>query len=293
MTVFGIHTNVQNKSLADLVEVWRHADGLGYQWISITDHFPGAIGPVSHEAVATQAALAASTSRATCGVLVYSVGFRHPAVLAAATTTIDHLSGGRAAVGLGAGSVAKDYELYGFPFPGAGERADLLEEGVACVASLLHDERTEFHGKHFRIEVDNAHRPIQPRLPVWVGTLGERRGLRIVAEHADGWNAAFVDPDTFAAKRRVLHEHCATVGRDPAAVRCSVNLVLMHGAELDAVPEAQRDKVLVGATTQVVDRIGAYTEAGADQVNLFLPYPWPMDGLAELADALGLAGEPA
>lgn len=289
MTIFGIHTNAQNKTLADLIEVWKHADGLGYQWISISDHFPGAVGPLSNEAVATHAAMAAVTTRARCGVLVYSIGFRHPAVLANAAITIDHLSGGRAAIGLGSGAIAKEYGLYGFPYPSTAERLDMLEEGVACVASLLHDERTEFHGKHFRIEVDNTQKTVQERLPVWVGTMGERRGLRIAAEHADGWNAGFPTPEVFAAKRAVLLSHCEAVGRDPAEVACSVNLVLMHGADPEAVPEAQREQVLTGSTDQIVERIGAYTAAGADQVNFFLPYPWPMDGLAELADALGLS----
>ncbi|MBW3669733.1 MAG: LLM class flavin-dependent oxidoreductase [Actinobacteria bacterium] len=289
MTVFGIHTNAQNKSLTDLIEVWKHADALGYEWISISDHFPGAIGPVSNEAVVTHTALAASTTRARCGVLVYSIGFRHPAVLATAATTIDHLSGGRAAIGLGSGAIPKDYELYGFPFPSTAERLDMLEEGVACVASLLHDDRTEFHGKHFRIEVDNTHKPLQERLPVWVGTLGEKRGLRIVAQYADGWNAGFPSPEVFAHKRMVLLGHCEAVGRDPSTIAGSVNLVLMHDVDPEKVSEAQREQVLVGSTEQIVDRIGRYTDAGADQVNFFLPYPWPMDGLVALADALGVS----
>ena len=289
MTVFGIHTNAQNKSLADLIEVWKHADALGYEWISISDHFPGAVGPVSNEAVATHTAMAASTTRARCGVLVYSVGFRHPAVLATAATTIDHLSGGRAAIGLGAGAVPKDYELYGFPYPSVAERMDMLEEGVASVASLLHDERTAFHGKHFRIEVDNSSKPVQERLPVWVGTMGEKRGLRIAAEHADGWNAGFPSPEVFSRKRSVLLDHCEAVGRDPSTLACSANLVVMHGTDPKDVPEAQREQVLAGTTEQIVDRIGRYTDAGADQINFFLPYPWPMNGLVALADALGLS----
>lgn len=290
MTVFGIHTNAQNKPLADLIDVWRHADDLGYGWISISDHFPGSLGPDSSEAVATHAAMACSTSRAQCGVLVYSIGFRHPAVLATAATTIDHLSGGRAAIGLGAGSVPRDYELFGFPYPSLRERMDILEEGVRCVAGLLHDEVVDFEGEHFRMAgARNGPRPVQERLPVWVGTKGAQRGLRIVAEHADGWNCTFPTVADFARMREVLHRHCDDVGRDAAQVRCSVNLVLALGDRAGSIPPPlQGPSALTGSVGEARERIDEYVAAGADQVNFFLGYPWDYEGLAELAAQLEL-----
>ena len=289
MTVYGIHTNAQNKSIDDLISIWRHADQLGYGWISISDHFPGSLGPMSNEAVVSHATMAANTARARCSVLCYSAGFRHPIVLASAVTLIDELSGGRAAIGLGAGSVARDYEIYGFPHPPLGERMDVLEEAVQCVAGLLHDEAVDFTGKHFRISgASQQPRPVQDRLPVWVGTTGERRGLRIAAAHADGWNAAFVSPDAFAHKRDVLHQHCQDVGRDPAELRCSVNLMLMLGTEPGSLPEERRASVLAGSIEQVIERLDEYVDAGADQINLALGHPWDFDGVADLAGALSL-----
>src|SRR4051794_4451476 len=106
MTVYGVHTGLQHTTIDELVDLWHRIEAAGYGWISIWDHFYAAVmtGDADcMEAVAAHAALACETSRVTCGSLVYSVGYRHPAVLAKAITTIDHLAGGRAAVGLGAG----------------------------------------------------------------------------------------------------------------------------------------------------------------------------------------------
>jgi len=105
VTVFGVHAGLQNTTMRDLVDVWHHAEQLGFGWVSVWDHFYAADasgGAECFEAVAAHAALACETSTVTCGCLVYSVGYRHPAVLANAIATVDHLSGGRAALGLGA-----------------------------------------------------------------------------------------------------------------------------------------------------------------------------------------------
>lgn len=288
MTVVGIHTNAQNKPLADLIEVWRHADGLGYGWISISDHFPGGVGPSSNEAVVSHAAMASVTERATCGVLCYSVGFRHPAVLASVAVTIDHLSGGRAAIGLGSGSAPQDYEIYGFPYPSAKERTDVLEEATRCITRLLRDDVVDIAGDHFHItQARHEPRPVQDRLPVWLGVAGPR-GIRIAAAHADGWNAAFVTPEVFAEKREQLHAACADLGRSASEVATSVNLILMLDVDPAGLPEERRVAALAGSVEQVVDRIGAYGDAGADGVNLFLPHPWNLDGLERLASPLGL-----
>jgi alkanesulfonate monooxygenase SsuD/methylene tetrahydromethanopterin reductase-like flavin-dependent oxidoreductase (luciferase family) len=289
VTVIGIHTNAQNKSLTELIKVWTHADRLGYGWISISDHFAGSLGPVSNEAVSTQTALAACTSRAQCGVLVYSIGFRHPAVLVGAATTIDHLSNGRAAIGIGAGSAVRDYELYGFPYPDVKTRMDMLEEGVRCVTGLLRGETVDFVGKHFQLTgARNGPAPMQARLPVWVGTGGARRGLRIAATYADGWNNTFPTLESFVEKRSALLRHCDDLGRDPAEIRCSVNLMLGLGKTPESIPERFRPAALTGSVDQVVDAVERYAQAGADQVNFFLDHPWDYDGLAELATAFHL-----
>jgi F420-dependent oxidoreductase-like protein len=300
MTRFGVHTGLQNTSLDDLRSLWRRIEALGFDWISIWDHFYGATGKPDDaecfEAVAMHAALALETSRVECGSLVYSIGYRHPAVLAKAITAIDHLSGGRAAMGLGAGWAEVEYAAYGIDFPSTGTRLDQLEEGAAVVRGLLHDEVTSFTGTWFTVtDARNEPRPVQAKLPIWIGGQGEKRTLRIAAQFADGWNVPFVSPETFARKRDVLHEHCAAVGRDPAEIRCAVNVGLAWTEEsllhqFGAIADLVRPGVLGGSIDAVVSRIGEFVAAGADQVNLALRAPFDVDALDKFASALQLTG---
>ncbi|MDQ3737688.1 MAG: TIGR03560 family F420-dependent LLM class oxidoreductase [Actinomycetota bacterium] len=298
MTIFGVHTGLQRTSVDELRRLWHHIEELGFDWISIWDHFYGATGRPDDadclEAVAMHAALACSTERVRCGSLVYSIGYRHPAVIAKAVTAIDHLSGGRADVGIGAGWAEVEYQAYGIDFPPVGTRMDQLEEGIAVLCGLLHDHVTSVSGTWFSTEgARNEPRPVQQRLPVWVGGGGERRTLRIAAEHADGWNVPFIGPDTFAHKLGVLRRHCDDVGRDVAELTCAVNLGLAWTDEslqqqFGAIAEFVKPGVLGGSVGAVVDRIGEYTEAGADQINLALRAPFDVDALEQFADALSL-----
>ena len=298
MTVFGVHTGLQRTTVDELVALWQRIESLGFGWISIWDHFYAAdmTGDADClEAVAAHAALACSTERVTCGSLVYCVGYRHPAVLAKAVTTIDHLSGGRAAIGLGAGWSQLEYDAYGIPFPATGVRLDMLEEAAACVRGLLRDEVTTFEGLHFRLaEARNEPRPVQAALPVWIGGGGERRTLRIAAQYADGWNVPFLAPEDFGRKRAVLASHCEAVGRDPSAIRCAANVGLARddddlAAQFGNIATIVAPGVLRGSEAELVDRVGEYVEAGADQVNIAVRAPWDVGALERLAGALGLA----
>jgi len=298
MTVYGVHAGLQNTTTQDLRSLWRHIEDLGFDWISIWDHFYSASlgdGANSLEAVATHTALACDTRRVRCGSLVYSVGYRHPAVLANAVCTIDHLSGGRVDLGLGAGWSQIEYDAYGIPFPPVKVRMDQLEEAVQCVRGLLRDEVTTFEGEWFQLhEARCEPRPVQAELPIWIGGAGERRTLRIAAQWADGWNIPFVAPDTFARKRDVLHAHCTEVGRYPGEIRTAVNLGLAWDddslrEQFGRMAELVRPGVLMGSDEQVLQRVSEYVEAGADQVNLALRAPFDRDALARFAATLGPA----
>ncbi len=295
MTVqFGVHTGLQNTTVQELRALWSHIEDLGFDWISIWDHFYAADASGSNclEAVASHAALACATERVRCGSLVYCAGYRHPAVLANALATIDHLSGGRADLGMGAGWAENEYRAYGIAFPSAGARLDLLEEAVQCVRSLLRNESTTFEGRHFNMTDARCDpRPVQAELPIWIGGGGEKRTLRIAARWADGWNVPFISPTDFARKREVLRDHCADVGRDPAEVRCTVNvgLALDDDAlrrQFGAIAEFVRPGVLLGSGQALVDGIAHYVEAGADQVNIALRAPWELEGLEALAGVM-------
>jgi F420-dependent oxidoreductase-like protein len=299
MTVFGVHTGLQHISTDDLRASWRRIETLGYGWISIWDHFYGATGLPEDaeclESVALHAALACETSRVRIGSLVYSIGYRHPAVLAKAITAIDHLSGGRADMGIGAGWAEVEYNAYGIPYPDAKTRLNQLEEGIQVLRSLLHGEVSNFKGEYYSLnDARNEPRPVQDKMPIWIGGGGEKRTLKIAARYADGWNVPFVPPEEFGRKRGILLEHCDAVGRDPSEIRCAINVGLAWSdASLDAqfghLANYVRNGCLTGSDEQVLDRVGQYVEAGADQVNIALRAPFDLDALDRFSSALKLA----
>ena len=299
MTVFGVHVGLQNTTADELRGVWRRIEDLGFGWISVWDHFHGATGKPDDaaclEAVAMQAALACTTSKVRCGSLVYSIGYRHPAVLAKAITAIDQLSGGRADMGIGAGWAQVEYDAYGIPFPDAKTRLDQLEEGIQCLRGLLHDDVTTFEGQYFTLtDARNEPRPVQSKLPVWIGGGGEKRTLKIAARHADGWNVPFVTPEQFAHKCGVLDQHCAVAGRDPHEIKRAVNLGLAYSEDsllqqFGGIANAVRGGVLSGSDDEIVDRIGQYVAGGADQVNIALRAPFDLEALERFSALLHLA----
>lgn len=291
---FGVHGGLRYSTIPELRHIWSEAESLGFDWISVWDHFYAADfqGFDNHEAVAAHAALACSTSRVRCGSLVYCVGFRHPGILAKAITTIDHLSDGRAELGLGAGWAEDEYRAFGIPFPSVGERLDMLEEAAECIRGLLHEGTMTFQGKHFQLdEAKLVPKPVQEALPIWIGGGGERRTLNIVARYADGWNIPYIGPETFAHKKRVLAGHCERVDRDPAEIRCAVNLgIALDDDDLRAqfgdLAEMSRPGVLMGRGQELVDNIGRYVDAGADQVNIALRGKWDPEQMALVAEAM-------
>ncbi|MEY4175305.1 MAG: hypothetical protein RI900_2470 [Actinomycetota bacterium] len=299
MTVFGVHVGLQHTTADELRGVWRRIEDLGFGWISVWDHFYGATGKPDDaaclEAVAMHAALACTTSKVRCGSLVYSVGYRHPAVLAKAITAIDQLSGGRADMGIGAGWAKVEYDAYGIDFPEVKVRMDQLDEGIQCLRGLLHDEVTDFEGRWFTLsQARNEPRPVQAKLPIWVGGGGEKRTLRIAARHADGWNVPFISPEQFAHKNAVLDQHCDAAGRDGAEIKRAVNVGLAFTDEslvrqFGQIAEHVRPGVLSGSDEQILDRIGHYVDAGADQVNIALRAPFDLESLERFSAALGLA----
>ena len=173
-----------------------------------------------------------------------------------------------------------------------GPRLDILEESAACVRALLRDDVATFAGEHFTLtDARNEPRPVQDALPIWIGGSGERRTLRIAARYADGWNVPFISPEIFAHKKGVLAERCAEIGRDPGEIRCSVNVGLAFDEDalqrqFGGLAEATRPGVLTGSGQQIVDGIGRYVEAGADQINLAMRAPFEIDGLETLAAAV-------
>ncbi len=225
----GVHTGQQNISLEELRRLWRHCDENGFDWISVWDHFYEApnrdnVDP-TYEAVALMAAMAVDTKNVRIGCLVFCMNYRNPALLAKSMTTIDHISGGRVTVGLGAGWHVQEHAAYGYNFPPLSERFERLIEGTRIIRGMLTKDHTTLEGKHYRVaNIANNPAPVQARLPVIIGGGGEQRTLRIAARRADGWNVPYIGADVFKHKSQVLDEWCEKQGRDPKSIEKSVNL---------------------------------------------------------------------
>jgi alkanesulfonate monooxygenase SsuD/methylene tetrahydromethanopterin reductase-like flavin-dependent oxidoreductase (luciferase family) len=210
---------------AEIVRIAQAADDAGAYAVYIPDHFmpntrDGSIvdGP-RLEAWTLLSALSQQTSSCRLGPLVLGGTYRHPAVVANMVASLDHVSGGRAIAGLGAGWQVNEHAAYGIDRLSVRDRSDRFEESVRVVASLLREPRTSFEGRFFQLhDAPNQPAPVQDRLPVLVAGGGERRTLRTAATYADVWHT-WGTPESFAAKSAVLDQRCAEVDRNPASIR--------------------------------------------------------------------------
>ena len=225
-----------------LVRIARDAEAVGFDSLWVMDHLiqipqVGRAWEPMLESYATLAYVAAVTKRIRLGVLVTPITFRHVAHLAKLIATLDVLSGGRAIVGLGAGSSAAEHAALGIRFGTARERLALLEDTVRALPILLGPGGRRFEGDVITVpETALYPRPIQERVPMIVGGAGERITLRIAAQHADGCNL-FRDAEEVRRKVARLHAHCHDVGRDPADLEVSHLGTVLVGADPGDVRE--------------------------------------------------------
>jgi alkanesulfonate monooxygenase SsuD/methylene tetrahydromethanopterin reductase-like flavin-dependent oxidoreductase (luciferase family) len=206
---FGMHLGHVGGPIAEMRRLWRFADANGFDWFSSADHFqesPYRDGNGDcFEAISTMTAIALDTKHVRVGSLVICVNYRNPGVLAKAICTIDHLSGGRCEIGIGAGWHKHEYEGFGIPFERIGIRQDHLEEAVQILRMLFDQPISNFKGQYFQLNAARCNpKPLQKRLPIWVGGQGEKRTLRTAAKYADGWNAPYIDAPVWKAKNAIL-----------------------------------------------------------------------------------------
>lgn len=226
----------QNAPIDEYRDVWRVADEAGFDSLWNMDHLATLGGDPTgdiFEAWTMLAAMAEATSRVRMGCMVTGNTYRHPGVLAKMAVTVDHLSGGRLEFGLGAAWAETEHMMFDLQFGTVGERLDRLEEACQVIRSLWTQPRTTFEGRHYRVTDAIAEpKPVQrPYPPIWIGGSGRKRTLRITAEYADVWNSAGDAPEDFADLSRVLDEHCAAVGRDPAEIRRTVQVRAGEGGD--------------------------------------------------------------
>ncbi|MGF0116776.1 TIGR03560 family F420-dependent LLM class oxidoreductase [Promicromonospora sp. Marseille-Q5078] len=252
---FGIKLT-QDAPVGTFRHVWRTADEEGFDHVWVMDHL-ASLGaddarPI-FDAWAMQAAMAVATTRVRLGCMVSGNTYRHPVMLAKLATTVDHLSGGRLELGIGAGWNEHEHAMYGLDLGNVRSRMDRLGGSLQVPTAPRTAPRTTFEGQHYRlVDAVAEPKPVQrPHPPVWVGGSGPRRTLRLVAQYADAWNDTSSTPEQLAALGDVLERHCEDVGRDPATIRRTVQLRLREHPVAD-LPALVERYAAVGVTEFVV-----------------------------------------
>jgi alkanesulfonate monooxygenase SsuD/methylene tetrahydromethanopterin reductase-like flavin-dependent oxidoreductase (luciferase family) len=218
----GIQIRPANTTWPDLREVALLAEELGFDSIYTWDHLlPVAdIDPSlpNFEGWQLLAAWGALTTRVRVGMLVSGNTLRHPGLLAKMATTLDHVTNGRAILGMGAGQLKLEHTQYGMTFPPVGERIARLDESLTVIRALLAEDRASFDGRFYRLAQAVAEpKPVQARMPLLVGSTGPKM-LRVAARHADIWHGYAPDAEAFTSLYAEFREACALEGRDPNEV---------------------------------------------------------------------------
>jgi F420-dependent oxidoreductase-like protein len=273
---FAIKTSPQNTTWDAMLEVWRAADDIELFESGWTfDHFYPILGEDSSgpcmEGWITLTALAQATQRLRLGTLVTGIHYRHPAVLANMTATLDIVSGGRLELGIGAGWNMEESGAYGIELGTPKERSDRFEEACEVLVGLLGpQQKTSFKGRYYELTDAMCNpKPVQqPHPPICIGGSGEKRTLRTAARFAQHWNFVGGTVEQFTHARDVLHQHCADIGRDPAEILLSSHV---H---------------FTGDPAETAANAAALGEAGVELGIVNLRRPYTVAQLEPLANAL-------
>ena len=214
----GVTIHPQQCSIDELRDAWRRADDLGVDSIWFWDHFFPLYGDSEgnqFECWSLLAAAAIETKAPQIGPMVTSVGYRNPDLIAYMAGTIDRLSGGRFVLGIGAGWFERDYEEFGYEFGETRDRLRALKEALPRIKARIAKLKPGPAG----------------RLPILIGGGGEKVTLRLVAEHAQMWNAVG-SPQEYAHKSKVLDEWCRKIGRDPKEIERTANVTVSSPKEI-------------------------------------------------------------
>jgi alkanesulfonate monooxygenase SsuD/methylene tetrahydromethanopterin reductase-like flavin-dependent oxidoreductase (luciferase family) len=290
----------------EYLEVGQTCEELGFYGFYPSDHL-GPIqagrGPATDrlDAMTALAALSGHTKKLRLGALVMGNHFRHPVMTAKVVGALDHVSGGRAELGLGASATKGEHESHGFEYPPFQERLERLDEALALIKALWTQEPATFEGKHYHVrEVSYYPKPVQkPYPPIIVG--GSNIGtLRIAARHADEWNTTATPLKTQAEFIRQMREVCAEVGRDFSTLRVSHQMtVVLTGTKEEkerflerqialakgnprykllpqytSAEEQVRDSVIAGDAEEVKAGVQRWRDLGVVHLNLHTPRPF-------------------
>ena len=220
---FGVVIEQQHWDWKSNVEQWQIAEQLGFESIWLNDHFYSLNGPLDNEAFeasTTLAALALTTSKPKIGVLTYGNTHRLPTVLAKEIVTVDHMSGGRVILGIGAGWNEAEHKAHSIPFPSAGVRVRMLDEALEIIKLLQENVRTNYQGRYYTlVDAPFAPKPVNGRLPLLIGGK-QPKMLRVIAKHADIWDSG-LDVDEYKVAYQTIRKHAVEFGRDPDSILAS------------------------------------------------------------------------
>ena len=282
------------------------AEAAGFDSIWTWDHLLASDGPPDQpvlEGWMLLAALAPITTRPTLGLMVAANTFRSPALTAKIVTTLDHLSDGRAILGIGAGWLEREHDAFGIDFDGSmGERLDRMDEAIVLIRRLLDGERFDHEGRFYRFhDAWLSPRPIQAHLPILIGGSGPKKTLRTLARHADMWNEGG-DLATMLAHDAILRERCAEVGRDPETIErtlyCHVVLrddpaearqvhevaIRAHGMD----PAGEDWGPFLGSSEAVAADLGPYVKAGFSHLTMVFDEPYDLETIGRAPELRAL-----
>jgi F420-dependent oxidoreductase-like protein len=292
----------QAATYPEMRDAARRIDALGYDHLWAWDHLYAIYGdpyqPIL-EGWSLLSAWAEATERVRLGLLVGANTFRNPTLVAKLATTLDHVSGGRAILGLGGAWFELEHRAHGIDFgSGDGERLDRLDEAVGIIRRVLDGEEVTHEGRFYRADaLVGLPRPVQPHLPILIGGGGEKKTLKTVARYADISNV-FGDPETLRRKDAVIRAHCADVGRDEQEIERSVGCkIVIRDTEAEArrvwaeqmrhnrTPEADwdgTDTLWLGTPATIAETIRQRVDAGFPTIIVELPAPYDVETMERL-----------
>jgi len=284
------------------------AEAAGWDSVWTWDHLLAIFGPWEQpmlEGWTTLAALGPITRRVRLGLMVGANTFRNPGLTAKLATTLDHVSGGRAVLGIGGAWFEREHDAFGIDFAASvGERLDRLDEAVMLLRRLLDGERVTHAGRFYEFHDALCEpRPIQPRLPILIGGNGPRKTLRTVAARGSGWNTNGT-VDEVRERLAVLDAHCAEVGRNRSEIELTVSFpILLRDRQADAerawaglmahngTPHAGAGPHLLNSPAAVADAIRPYVELGFRTVIVRLPAPYDRETIDRISEVGALLAD--
>ena len=285
----------------------RAAEDAGFDRVFVMDHFyqlPGIGAPDEpmYECYTMLSALAQHTKTIGLSALVTGNTYRHPTLLAKTITALDHVSGGRATLGIGAGWFELEHDSLGYEFGTFTDRFEKLEEALQIIIPMLRGETVSLTGKHYQVtDAVNSPAPLS-RIPIMIGGVGEKKTLRMVAQYADESNLSGGGIEEIPHKLDVLAEHCERLGRDRSDIKVTkLQMVLvaptMEEAEADVkemaaakgwsdeIAEMVKQILIFGDPDTVGEKLQACMDTGIDGMTINLP------GNGHKLDRIGLLGE--